>query len=128
VSPLCDTVCPQYSAATALCDPYVKPTTLALTNNNHNIPQYSSATASLNVNCSAAIVLEHFARWARLEEAPRLGYKFVTHACPPSCVPHSGFGIPQMRTLDAPRAAGEGDASDGSDAAFDPAEVLEQGF
>mmetsp|Transcript_40982 Transcript_40982/g.94900 ORF Transcript_40982/g.94900 Transcript_40982/m.94900 type:complete len:114 (-) Transcript_40982:57-398(-) len=87
------------------------------------IPQYSAATASLNVNCSAAIVLEHFARWAKLEEAPREGYKFVTHAIPPSCVPYSGFGLPQMKSLDAPARI----KSDGSDAGSDPTEASKSG-
>lgn len=63
------------------------------------IPQYSAATASLNINCSAAIVLESYARWAKLTEAPRAGFKFVTHDYPPSSVPHSRFGLSQMVEL-----------------------------
>ncbi|KAG8466593.1 hypothetical protein KFE25_007972 [Diacronema lutheri] len=77
------------------------------------IAQYSAATASLNINCAAAIVLEHYARWARLGEAPRDGYKYVTHAVAPSSLPRSGMGVHQMRRLSADRAGGAA-ASDGS--------------
>lgn len=35
------------------------------------IPQYSTGTASLNVNVAASIVMHHFSTWAGYEEAPR---------------------------------------------------------
>lgn len=90
------------------------------------ISQYSAATASLNVNCAAAIVLEHYARWARLREAPREGFKYVTHDVPPSCVPHSGMGLNQMRSLDDARASGGGGESGSDDGSnpFDAGEAL----
>lgn len=49
------------------------------------IPQFGAAH-SLNVNVSAGIVLHHFAIWAKLNESPRLGSKFV--------VPMSSFAPP----------------------------------
>eukprot|EP00927_Polykrikos_kofoidii_P015870 TRINITY_DN17107_c0_g1_i1.p1 TRINITY_DN17107_c0_g1~~TRINITY_DN17107_c0_g1_i1.p1 ORF type:complete len:238 (+),score=53.39 TRINITY_DN17107_c0_g1_i1:99-812(+) len=41
------------------------------------IPQYSGATASLNVATAGAIVLHHFALWAGMKEQPRCGGKYV---------------------------------------------------
>lgn len=65
------------------------------------IPQYSNATASLNVNAACALVLAHFAAWAGFAETRRGGEgglgKFEVVA-PPSCVPHSGIGPRQMKT------------------------------
>jgi len=40
------------------------------------IPQYSEATASLNVATAGAIVLHHFALWAKFPPAEREGEKF----------------------------------------------------
>jgi tRNA C32,U32 (ribose-2'-O)-methylase TrmJ len=95
------------------------------------IPQYSTATASLNVNCAAGIVLENYARWAKLREAPRMGYKYVVPEAAPSTVPRSGMGIKQMVSLEEPGATGAGTAragsgSDSESSAFDPAAVLSQ--
>lgn len=92
------------------------------------IPQYSAATASLNVNCAAAIVLDHYARWAQLQEAPREGYKYLLNDVPPSCVPYSGMGLHNMRSLGdsgAGRAGGadDGGGESGSDS-FDAGEAL----
>mmetsp|Transcript_66102 Transcript_66102/g.123302 ORF Transcript_66102/g.123302 Transcript_66102/m.123302 type:complete len:242 (-) Transcript_66102:20-745(-) len=42
------------------------------------IPQYTGATASLNVAVAGAIVLHHFALWAGMSEQAREGEKFVT--------------------------------------------------
>jgi tRNA(Leu) C34 or U34 (ribose-2'-O)-methylase TrmL len=42
------------------------------------IPQFSGATASLNVATAGAIVLHHFATWAGFTPQPREGQKFVT--------------------------------------------------
>ena len=39
--------------------------------------QVGQATASLNVSCATAIVLHQFCEWAKYEEAPREGQKFV---------------------------------------------------
>jgi tRNA G18 (ribose-2'-O)-methylase SpoU len=47
------------------------------------IPQYSGATASLNVATAAGIVFHHFALWSGMEEQKREGYKFVVDS-PPS--------------------------------------------
>lgn len=47
------------------------------------IPQYSGATASLNVATATGIVFHHFALWAGKEEQARDGFKFVVDA-PPS--------------------------------------------
>jgi len=47
------------------------------------IPQYSGATASLNVATATGIVLHHFALWSEKTEQGREGYKFVLDA-PPS--------------------------------------------
>ena len=44
------------------------------------IPQHSGATASLNVNAAAAVVLHHFATWASLPEAPRAAPRIVVGA------------------------------------------------
>eukprot|EP00928_Gymnodinium_smaydae_P091335 TRINITY_DN75044_c0_g1_i1.p1 TRINITY_DN75044_c0_g1~~TRINITY_DN75044_c0_g1_i1.p1 ORF type:complete len:238 (+),score=64.16 TRINITY_DN75044_c0_g1_i1:106-819(+) len=44
------------------------------------IPQYSGATASLNVAVAGSIVLHHFALRAALAEQPRSGEKFVVEA------------------------------------------------
>ena len=90
------------------------------------IPQHSGATASLNVNAAAAVVLHHFATWASLPEAPRTGFKF-DQVAPRSAEPRSGVGLKQMRTLQAdgslaPRGGGGGgdDGADGDgDGAFD---------
>ncbi|CAJ1391978.1 unnamed protein product [Effrenium voratum] len=41
------------------------------------IPQFTGATASLNVAIAGSIVLHHFATWAGMQEHPRLGEKFV---------------------------------------------------
>lgn len=35
------------------------------------IPQFSTGTASLNVNVAASIIMHHFSTWAGYEEAPR---------------------------------------------------------
>eukprot|EP00397_Hematodinium_sp_SG-2012_P053363 GEMP01063658.1.p1 GENE.GEMP01063658.1~~GEMP01063658.1.p1 ORF type:complete len:101 (-),score=25.91 GEMP01063658.1:530-832(-) len=42
------------------------------------IPQYSEATASLNVAVAGSIVLHHFALWAKFKTTEREGYKFKT--------------------------------------------------
>ncbi|XP_053991218.1 23S rRNA (guanosine(2553)-2'-O)-methyltransferase RlmP-like isoform X3 [Hylaeus volcanicus] len=42
------------------------------------IPQYSCATASLNVAIAGSIVFHHFAIWASFLEAERMGNKFTT--------------------------------------------------
>ena len=42
------------------------------------IPQFTGATASLNVAIAGSIVLHHFASWAGLIEQPRDGYKSRT--------------------------------------------------
>jgi tRNA G18 (ribose-2'-O)-methylase SpoU len=47
------------------------------------IPQYSGATASLNVATATGIVFHHFALWAGMQEQRREGHKFVVDA-PPS--------------------------------------------
>jgi tRNA G18 (ribose-2'-O)-methylase SpoU len=47
------------------------------------IPQYSGATASLNVATATGIVFHHFALWAQKPVQRREGYKFVVDA-PPS--------------------------------------------
>ena len=47
------------------------------------IPQYTGATASLNVATAAGIVFHHFARWAGMQEQKRSGYKFIVDS-PPS--------------------------------------------
>jgi len=47
------------------------------------IPQYSGATASLNVATATGIVFHHFALWADKPEQERQGYKFVMDQ-PPS--------------------------------------------
>lgn len=47
------------------------------------IPQYSGATASLNVATATGIVFHHFSLWAGKEEQQREGFKFVVDA-PPS--------------------------------------------
>jgi tRNA(Leu) C34 or U34 (ribose-2'-O)-methylase TrmL len=47
------------------------------------IPQYSGATASLNVATATGIVFHHFALWAGKKEQPRDGFKFVVEE-PPS--------------------------------------------
>jgi tRNA G18 (ribose-2'-O)-methylase SpoU len=47
------------------------------------IPQYSGATASLNVATATGIVFHHFALWSGKSEQSREGYKFVIDA-PPS--------------------------------------------
>ena len=59
------------------------------------IPHHSDATASLNVNAAAAVVLHHYAMWAALPEAIRDGFKYVQGA-PPSSTPYSGMGIKQV--------------------------------
>merc|ERR1711904_166648 len=41
------------------------------------IPQYTGATASLNVAVCGSIILHHFAIWANFSEQPREGEKFV---------------------------------------------------
>lgn len=46
------------------------------------IPQYSGATASLNVATATGIVFHHFALWAGKEEQQREGFKFVVNAPP----------------------------------------------
>lgn len=71
------------------------------------IPQYSAATASLNVNAACAIVLEHYARWADLREAPRAGEKFVVSHEYLSSIPRSGFGPRQMQALHVGPSEGE---------------------
>ena len=53
------------SKALAACDDFVY------------IPQYGRGTASLNVSVAASIALHQFAVWARYNEAPRDGFKFV---------------------------------------------------
>merc|ERR1711971_1542037 len=40
------------------------------------VPQYAQTTASLNVAVAGSIVLQHFAVWAKYEEAGRTGEKF----------------------------------------------------
>jgi tRNA C32,U32 (ribose-2'-O)-methylase TrmJ len=62
------------------------------------IPQYSGATASLNVNAACAVVLHHFALWAGLQEHPKTGAKFDV-AIPGSTIPRSGLGLSQARTM-----------------------------
>lgn len=47
------------------------------------IPQYSGATASLNVATATGIVFHHFALWADKPQQAREGFKFVVDA-PPS--------------------------------------------
>ena len=47
------------------------------------IPQYSGATASLNVATATGIVFHHFALWAGKQEQARDGFKFVMDR-PPS--------------------------------------------
>lgn len=47
------------------------------------IPQYSGATASLNVATATGIVFHHFALWADKPQQPIQGYKFVVDP-PPS--------------------------------------------
>ena len=47
------------------------------------IPQYSGATASLNVATATGIVFHHFALWAGKKEQQREGFKFVVEE-PPS--------------------------------------------
>ena len=47
------------------------------------IPQYSGATASLNVATATGIVFHHFALWAGKKQQPREGFKFVVEE-PPS--------------------------------------------
>ena len=42
------------------------------------VPQYSGATASLNVFIAGSIVMHHFAVWAGFSERQRSGQKFVT--------------------------------------------------
>lgn len=71
------------------------------------IPQYSGATASLNVNAACAVVLATYARWAGLHEAARAGHKYVVPERAPSSVPRSGVGVQQMRSL-APKRGREG--------------------
>ena len=44
------------------------------------IPQYSGATASLNVLVAGSIVLHHFALWAGFHEQKREGQKFIVHS------------------------------------------------
>ena len=44
------------------------------------IPQYSGATASLNVATATGIVFHHFALWADKPEQSRDGFKFVVDA------------------------------------------------
>ncbi|CAE7200987.1 ysgA [Symbiodinium natans] len=44
------------------------------------IPQFTGATASLNVAIAGSIVLHHFATWAGMQEHPRSGEKFVVEA------------------------------------------------
>ena len=67
------------------------------------IPQYSGATASLNVNAACAIVLHHFAEWSGMAESPRDSFnpaKFEVGT--PGCiVPRSGVGLNQAKTLRA---------------------------
>ena len=46
------------------------------------VPQYSGATASLNVAMATGIVFHHFASWARKPEQPIEGFKFVVDAAP----------------------------------------------
>ena len=48
------------------------------------VPQFSSATASLNVTVATSIVLHEFALWAGYQEAPRKGEKFVVYNPPPA--------------------------------------------
>ena len=79
----------------AACDHYVY------------IPQHSDATASLNVNAAAAVVLHHFAMWAALPEAPRDGFKYVLGDTAQQSVPHSGVGLKQMKTLNADGSVAE---------------------
>ena len=62
------------------------------------IPQHSGATASLNVNAAAAVVLHHFATWASLPEAPRTGFKF-DQVAPRSAEPRSGVGLTATNKL-----------------------------
>jgi len=47
------------------------------------IPQYSGATASLNVATATGIVFHHYALWADKPQQPRDGFKFVVDQ-PPS--------------------------------------------
>ena len=47
------------------------------------IPQYSGATASLNVATATGIVFHHFALWAAKPQQPRQGFKFIVDE-PPS--------------------------------------------
>ncbi len=47
------------------------------------IPQYSGATASLNVATATGIVFHHFGLWAGKTPQPRTGHKFVVEQ-PPS--------------------------------------------
>ena len=42
------------------------------------VPQYSGATASLNVFIAGSIVLHHFAIWSKMNEHQRVGQKFKT--------------------------------------------------
>ena len=62
------------------------------------IPQFTAATASLNVNAACAVVLHHFATWAGSEESPRAHAKFES-ARPASTIPYSGVGLNQAKTL-----------------------------
>ncbi len=86
------------------------------------IPQHSTATASLNVNAAAAIVLHHFASWAALPEVARDDQDPTKFAVtePLQGVARSGVGLKQMRTLlpdgtPAPRRGREHDTQGGSD-------------
>lgn len=67
------------------------------------IPQYSGATASLNVNAACAIVLHHFAHWSGMQESPRdVSNPAKFEVGTPGCiVPRSGLGLNQAKTLRA---------------------------
>lgn len=53
------------------------------------VPQYSGATASLNVATATGIVFHHFALWSKKTEQPIDGFKFVVDAAPSFLNPSS---------------------------------------
>jgi tRNA G18 (ribose-2'-O)-methylase SpoU len=71
------------------------------------IPQFGPGTASLNVACAAAIVLHHFATWARFPERARDGSKFVVDPRPPrESIRLGTLAAPAPEEVRATRAAG----------------------
>ena len=57
-------------------------TQIALCDRLMYVPQHGQGTASLNVGVAAAIALHHFAEWASMPEAPRMGAKYVVAEAP----------------------------------------------